>query len=107
VLLSAVLKYNAPVNGALQERVLSILWGSIPDALSAAGLERNKADAGDAVRAFVSELGLPTTLKEAGVEDETKIEHVAKNSLDDVWGKTNPRKLKGKEDVLAILRKVA
>jgi len=105
VMLSPVLKYNAahsPSNAQLQQRVSAIFWSTIPDTLVRAGLEEAQADAGDLVKAFVQALRFPTTLTEVGV-GEDKWDNVAKASLEDAWGKTNPVPLESVEQVKEIL----
>ncbi|TFY54806.1 hypothetical protein EVJ58_g8637 [Rhodofomes roseus] len=84
------------------QRVCAIFWSSIPENLARAGLDRERADAGDLVKAFVKALGLPTTLTDVDV-GEDKWDAVAKASLDDVLGKTNPVRLETVEQVKEIL----
>jgi alcohol dehydrogenase class IV len=111
ILLPAVLKYNYAhgderVRG-LQKRVLDIFWGeeTVAEVLSRRGLKRNSADAGDVVGAIISELGMPTTLKDVGVGRE-KLDALAENSLKDRWLPTNAVPLTKKEQVLEILEMV-
>ncbi|KAH9920603.1 putative Fe-containing alcohol dehydrogenase [Fomitopsis serialis] len=105
IMLSPVLKYNAahsPWNAQLQKRVSAIFWSAIPDTFVRAGLEEAQADAGDLVKAFVQALQFPTTLTEVGVGEDVW-DNVAKASLEDAWGKTNPVPLESVEQVKEIL----
>ncbi|KZT66470.1 Dehydroquinate synthase-like protein [Daedalea quercina L-15889] len=82
---------------------------SVPDTLLQAGLNREQADAGNLVKAFVKALGFPTTLTEVGVgEDQWDL--VAKAALQDVFGKTNPAKLENigqVKEILAMAKRLA
>lgn len=104
VMLPAVMKYNRSVNGARQEKVAEILWTVAGEAFERAGLTYGRADAGDLIKALVKALGLPTTLREVGVTDESQLDRIAEHTLTDVWAKTNPRSLDSKEQVREILR---
>jgi len=74
IMLPAILKYNY-LHGdekikKLQQKVLDALWGekAVAEVLKSKGLEKEIADAGDVVGTVVSELGMPRTLKDVGVE---------------------------------------
>jgi len=107
ILLPSVCKWNAPVNGAQQEKVLDILWTepSISDVLEKERLDRGKADLGDVLHALFVELGMPRSLKEVGIGRE-RLPGLAIGSLSDRWCKTNPTPLTGKEHVMEILEMV-
>lgn len=102
-------KWNAPVNGAQQQKVLDILWTepSISDVLEKETLDRGKADLGDVLHALFVELGMPRSLKEVGIGRE-RLPGLAIGSLSDRWCKTNPnpKPLTGKEHVMEILEMV-
>lgn len=107
VLLPAVLDYNL-LHGSQtvkdkQKKVLDILWSEdkIAEFLHAKRVPRD-ADLGDIVGAIISELGLPRTLKDVGV-DRDKFDKLAETSLKDRWLKTNAIPLKEKSQVLEIL----
>jgi alcohol dehydrogenase class IV len=96
------------VNAEQQESVKKIFWESMSEEeWFKRGFKNETTDAGDLVRSFVQKLGLPTRLSEVGVTDEGTIGKVAESTLKDVWGKTNPRPLQTKDDVLEILRMAA
>jgi alcohol dehydrogenase class IV len=66
----------------------------------------SKADLGDLLDIIIRELGMPRTLKEVGVGRD-KFDALAKNSLEDIWIKTNAKPITEKEQVLEILEMVA
>ncbi len=89
VMLPHVLRFNATVNGDRQA------WGS-------EALGRKGDSAGDAVAALVASLGLPGTLRAAGVKPE-QLDAIAAGSMHDRWVPTNPRKIDGPPAVRALL----
>ncbi|KAF8582233.1 iron-containing alcohol dehydrogenase [Ramaria rubella] len=103
VMLPAVMKYNKGVNSARQERVTDILWDVGGEMLTACGLKRGTADAGDVIKALVRTLELPTTLGDVGVRNEEQLDQIAEHTLMDVW-RTNPRRIDSKEHIREILR---
>ena len=62
--------------------------------------------AADVVSEFVRWLGMPSRLKEVGVEAD-RFELIAKNALHARWVHANPRKISGVDDVIEILRMAA
>ncbi|RDL37891.1 Dehydroquinate synthase-like protein [Venustampulla echinocandica] len=111
IMLPAVLKYNY-LHGdekvrRPQQKVLDILWGeeTVAGVLKKRGLNKQTADAGDAVGAIISELGMPTTLKSVGVKRE-QLDALAVNCLKDRWLQTNAIPLTEKKQVLEILEMV-
>jgi maleylacetate reductase len=88
LMLHAVMRWNAPVNGARQRDVAQILGGE---------------EAGPAIEAFVRALGLPTRLPEQGI-GAADIAGLAARWTGDAPIATNPRPVRGAEDVAAILR---
>ena len=111
ILLPAVLKYNHLHGGdkarQAQQKVLDIFWGekAIAEVLERRGLMKDKAVAGDAVGAVISELGMPRTLKDVGVGRD-KLDALSNNSLKDPWIATNYPPLTEKSQVLEILEMV-
>ncbi|MGQ0654380.1 MAG: iron-containing alcohol dehydrogenase [Betaproteobacteria bacterium] len=87
VTLPAVMEWNESVNAARQAQVADAFGGK---------------SAGDALRRFISGLGLPTRLRELQLKKEDLPKIAAS------WDGTgpiasNPRKVRGKEDLLEIL----
>jgi alcohol dehydrogenase class IV len=89
VLLPAVLAWNRPANALRQRRV-------------AAALGRTDGDAARAVADLVADLGLPRTLRDAGVGREL-LPRIAEGALKNMWVRTNPRPISGAADVMQIL----
>lgn len=93
IMLPAVLRWNASINKDRQ-------------ALIAEAMGRPGVEAGDLLRDFIVNLGMPRTLREVGVGAD-QFEVIAENSMHDRWLHTNPRKIRGQEDVIEILQMVA
>ncbi|MGH3247921.1 MAG: iron-containing alcohol dehydrogenase [Trebonia sp.] len=96
ILLPHVMEFNA-----------AVAVGRLADVAGAMGLRTGlmtSHEAADAaiqlVRAFAGKAGLPTTLREIGVEC-SQFDHVARNALRDAYIETNPRPV-GEADVRAI-----
>lgn len=81
--------WNSSVNAERQKR--------ISNALGDAG-----ASASQLLDALIRGLGMPRTLGEVGVGTD-KFRLIAEYTLEDMWGRTNPRKINGAEDVLEVL----
>ncbi len=71
--------------------------------LVAAAMGNENRSAGDILQEFIQSLGMPSSLKEVGVT-EADFERCAKLSMHDRWIHTNPKPIKGPEDVLEILK---
>lgn len=84
-----VLRWNASVNAERQKRI-STAFGQ-PD----------KA-AGDLVDAFITGLGMPRSLSAVGVTED-RFQTIAEYTMQDIWGRTNPRQISGPADFLEIL----
>ena len=93
VMLPSVLRYNEPVNADRQ-------------ALISEAMGQPGRPAADVVSDLIKSLGMPSTLKEVGVEPD-RFDLVAKNALLARWVHSNPRKISGVDDVLDILRMAA
>lgn len=89
VLLPAVLAWNRAANAGRQRRV-------------AAALGREDGDAARAVADLVADLGLPRTLREAGVARDI-LPRVAEGALRNMWVRTNPRPIADAASVMDIL----
>ena len=91
ITLPPVMEWNASVNGARQAEVAAAFGGA-------------GQPAGSVLRKFVSELGLPTRLRDVGLKKELLPAIAA--SWDGTGPiATNPRKVRGKEDLLEILER--
>jgi maleylacetate reductase len=93
VMLPSVLRYNESTN-ADRQALISEAMGQ-PD-----------RPAADVISEFIKWLGMPSRLKEVGVEAD-RFELIAKNALLARWVHTNPRKISRVDDVIAILRMAA
>jgi alcohol dehydrogenase class IV len=89
ILLPHVLRWNEPANGERQ-------------GLVAAALGWPGGSAADLVADMVRGLGLPTTLRGAGVE-RAALPRIAELALSNLWVRTNPRKIERAEQVMEIL----
>ena len=58
--------------------------------------------AAELVDRFISDLGMPRSLAAVGVHAD-KMAKIAEYTMDDIWGKTNPRPISGPADVMEIL----
>ncbi len=89
VMLPNVLRYNEPDNAARQKMVSD-------------ALERPEEAAADIIRALVTTLDLPTTLRDVGVSPD-QLDDIAHNAMGDRWIHTNPRKITSPDQVREIL----
>jgi maleylacetate reductase len=89
VMLPHVLRFNEPVNAARQAWV-------------AEALGRPGGSAADAVADLIAGLGLPGTLRAAGVRPD-QLEEIATKSMHDRWVHTNPRKIDGPAVIRQLL----
>lgn len=88
-----VLRWNEPVNGDRQLRIRAAFGAP----------ERPAAETLDT---FITGLGMPRSLDAVGV-CEDRFQPIADYTMEDIWGKTNPRTISGPDDVLEILRMAA
>jgi len=86
-----VLAWNAEADDSRQGRI-------------SAGLDRPGVAAAEALDAFIQGLGMPRRLSAVGVRED-QLELVATLTLEDPWGRTNPRPIATAEDVMQILRR--
>lgn len=82
--------WNAGVNAHRQVRISACLG----DATAPASVLLDK---------LIRGLGMPRSLGEVGVS-ENQLPLIAEYTLEDFWGRTNPRPITGAEDVMTILR---
>lgn len=95
IMLAPALRYTASKSDKqkeVQQRVLKI-WNR--------ALYSEETNLSDAVCNFVKYLGLPSTLKEAGVEKQDDIDKVVESTMTDVFGAMEG--MGGKDDVVAIV----
>src|SRR6516164_1053963 len=89
VMLPHVLRFNHPVNPEKQARVSEALG-------------RPGEPAAEVVAGLISGLGLPTRLRDVGVDPE-QLDIIAEGSMHDQWVHANPRKIDGPAIVRALL----
>ena len=89
VMLPHVLRFNHSVNGEKQARVSEALG-------------RPEVPAAEVVAELISGLGLPTRLRDVGVESG-QLDLIAENSMHDRWIHTNPRKIDGPAVIRTLL----
>ena len=89
VMLPHVLRFNHSVNGEKQARVSEALG-------------RPEIPAAEVVAELISALGLPTRLRDVGVEPG-QLDLIAENSMHDRWIHTNPRKIDGPAVIRTLL----
>ncbi len=85
-------KYNAKINANEQATVRKVLW-DIEEAKKLfleRGLNEETADLGNLLDGFVRELGMPRSLTEVGITGREKLENLARNTLNDLYARTNP-----------------
>ena len=60
-------------------------------------------DAAESVGALIASLGLPTRLRDAGVRQD-QLERVAAGAMNNLWVRTNPRRIAGQAEIAAMLK---
>lgn len=88
IMLPHVMRYNEPATGAKQRLIASALGTSGP--------------AADAVAALIAGLGMPASLRAAGVKRE-QLQGIAEASMKSHWVRTNPRPIRSPADVMQLL----
>ena len=89
VMLPAVLRWNMSVNASQQ-------------AMVARALGNDGEDAADAVARLITDLGMPSRLRDVGVKRE-HFDAIAAGALTNLFVTQNPRPVKRREDVIEIL----
>jgi maleylacetate reductase len=89
VMLPHVLRFNHARNADKQARISEALG-------------QPHEPAADVVGALIAGLGLPTRLRDVGVEED-QFDLIAANAMHDRWIHTNPRKIEGPSVVRALL----
>ncbi len=82
--------FNAPVNGERQKRISACLGDA-------------SRPASELLDTLIRGLGMPRSLKEVGVRED-QLQLVSEYTLEDIWGRTNPRPITSARDVMAILQ---
>jgi alcohol dehydrogenase class IV len=82
--------WNLSVNAERQKRISACLGDA-------------SRPASELLDALIRGLGMPRSLKEVGV-GEAQLQQIAEYTLEDIWGRTNPRPITCAEDVMTILR---
>jgi len=85
-----VLEWNASVNAERQAPIRTAFG-------------KPEHPAAEQVDRFISDLGMPRSLGAVGVE-EGQLNKIAEYTMDDIWGKTNPRPIAKPEDVMELLQ---
>ena len=93
VMMPSILRFNLPATEGAQ--------GALAQALG-----RADGDAATAFGELVAGLGLPTRLRDVGVESD-KFELIARTTMTELFIHTNPRRVRGWEDVLEIVKLAA
>lgn len=97
ILLPAVCRYNLQQNANTerQERARNLLVQQlvVKQLLDARQISQQTADLGSILAAIISELELPRALEDVGIGAD-KFQILAKNSLDDIWARTNASTLR-------------
>lgn len=100
VMLPAVMKWNKPVNGDRQARIVEVFERTgVANALKKDSAEIS--DAGDLLKSYIQMVGMPGSLNAVGVGEE-KWDLLATESMTDPWVKTNPKRVNGPEDLKQI-----
>ncbi len=108
VMLPSVLKWNLKCGDAWvrdrQQLLLDVIWASeeVADVLRRRGFSRETASASYLVRAYIEELGLPTSLTEVGVGSD-KFRKLAESTMTDRCIPTNPVPINDAQQVMEIL----
>lgn len=89
VIAPAALRFNESCNGNKQQRI-------------AAAIGHPRERAADLIGSFVRQLGLPSTLREVGV-DRSRFDSIARECMDEPWIFTNARPIEGPEQIVEIL----
>lgn len=90
VMLPHVLRWNAQVTAERQKQL-------------SAALGRPQLSAGDAVAELIADLGLPSRLRDVGI-NEKHLEAIAEEAAKNPVVQSNPRPIKSASDVMEILR---
>lgn len=101
VMLPRVMEFNLEVTET-QQAEIARLMGVHAHIMTTAEAARTAAPS---VRKFISDLGLPTTLKQVGVGEED-LRGIAEDAMQDLVVATNPRPIENVDQVVDLLRGV-
>lgn len=90
VMLPAVLAWNAKQQTIRQQAIVEALGNTA-------------ASAAESVKALIASLGLPTSLREVGVEED-QLTIIAERAIKHPVVKNNPRKISGSDELMEILQ---
>lgn len=82
--------FNLAVNASRQTRISACLGDPA-------------RPASELLDALIRGLGMPRSLREVGVRED-QLQLISEYTLEDIWGRTNPRKIETAADVMEILR---
>ena len=82
--------FNLSVNAERQKRISACLGDP-------------SRPASELLDALIRGLGMPRSLREVGVRED-QLQLISENTLEDIWGRTNPRTIRTAADVMEILR---
>lgn len=106
ILLPAVCKFNLKhkANITQQDLIREILLGQkdVGQLLESKGLKQAELDLGDILAIVITELGMPRTLEDVGIKADS-LSTLARNSLEDIWIRTNAVPIKEESQVREIL----
>ncbi|KAF4472404.1 alcohol dehydrogenase [Fusarium albosuccineum] len=106
ILLPAVCKFNlkkkANVERQAHVKDLLLQQTEVTQLLEARGLDQNNVDLGDILDVVISALDMPRTLEDVKIGPD-KIGILARNSLDDIWIRTNAFPITEESQVREIL----
>lgn len=107
ILLPAVCRFNYTWDGnrERQDATRDLLLGQeeISQLIKLKDLDREKVDLGDLLDLIISALGVPRTLNDVGVAAD-RLALLARNSLEDLWIRTNPVPITEEAQVMHILK---
>lgn len=96
------LKYKANTERQAHVRDLLLQQTEVRKLLEAEGADQGKVDLGDILDAVIRALGMPRSLEEVKIGPD-KIPTLARNSLDDIWIRTNAVPITEESQVREIL----
>lgn len=89
IMLPHVMRHNRDVTAPQQARIAEVLG-------------RRDGDAAQAVADMIATLGQPTRLRDLNVE-KSQFAKIAEGAMENLWVRTNPKPIKGPEDLVALL----